>query len=413
VSPSTDRVPAAGPGQTLCESNGHPSPGSLREPTSPRCAERGFKSATETAANAVRGGRIEVVDWLRGLAVFLMIMAHGMDAWLLPSAKSGFLYGLVKVGSGIPARLFLLLVGVSAAIQFEAGLAKGADPGVLRGRLAKRGLQVLVLAYLFRLQEWVLSHFYGGWEALFRIDILNAIGATMLVVALVAAPRRGRRQILPALVCAAVFLGLGPAIGPAHFPTWLPRPITSYIGGQRPMAWFPLFPWAAWALCGVALGHLWVWASRVENRARRCFLLSFFLGIALTSTVGLVRYLDPTIIRYPNEVVQQMGPGIFFHRLGLIAALSAIGFAWCRALKGRFSVLRQLGRTSLLIYWVHIEFCYGSFVFPLRGRFHLLGAALLVLSLTTLMLGLSLAKTQYFSIAAGRLRGRFRRPGLA
>jgi uncharacterized membrane protein len=154
-----------------------------------------------------------------------------MDAWLLPSAKSGFLYSLVKVGSGIPARLFLLLVGVSAAIQFEVGLAKGTDERVLRNRLAKRGLQVLVLAYLFRLQEWLLSHFYGGWEALFRIDILNAIGATMLLVALAAAPRRGRRQIVPALLCAAVFLGFGPAIGPAYFPAWLPRPITSYVGG--------------------------------------------------------------------------------------------------------------------------------------------------------------------------------------
>jgi uncharacterized membrane protein len=366
-----------------------------------------------TAAKAASGSRIEVVDWLRGLAVLLMIMAHGMDAWLLPAAKSGFLYGLVKVGSGIPARLFLLLVGVSAAIQFEAGLAKGTRPQVLRARLAKRGLEVLVLAYLFRLQESLLSHFYGGWEALFRIDILNAIGASMLVVALVASPRGGRRQILPALLCAAIFLGLGPAIGPAHFPAWLPRPLTSYVGGQRPMAWFPLFPWAAWALCGVAVGHLWFWANKVELRARRCFLLSFFLGIALTSTVGLVRYLDPTIIRYPNEVVQQMGPGIFFHRLGLIASLSGIGFFWCRALKGRFSVLRQLGRTSLLVYWVHIEFCYGSFVFPLRGRFHLVGAALLVLGLTALMLGLSLAKTHYARGAAAWLRERFRRPGLA
>ena len=374
-----------------------------------RCVSATADRPNETAAKAARGGRIEVVDWLRGLAVLLMIMAHGMDAWLLPSAKSGFLYGLVKVGSGIPARLFLLLVGVSAAIQFEVGLAKGIGGSVLRGRLAKRGLEVLVLAYLFRLQEWLLSHFYGGWEALFRIDILNAIGASMLVVALVAAPRQGRRQVLPALLCAAIFLGLGATIGPARFPAWLPRPITSYIGGQRPMAWFPLFPWAAWALCGVAVGHLWVWASRDERRFRRCFLLSFFLGIGLTSTVGLVRYLDPTIIRYPNEVVQQMGPGIFFHRLGLIATLSAIGFVWCRALKGRFSALRQLGRTSLLIYWVHIEFCYGSLVYELRGKFHVPSALTLVGLLTLAMLGLSLAKTHYLPPLTLWLQTRFRR----
>lgn len=342
-----------------------------------------------------------------------MIMAHGMDAWLVPAAKSGFVYGLIKVGSGIPARLFLLLVGVSAAIQFEAGLAKGTDGKVVRDRMLRRGLQVIGLAYVFRLQEWVLSHFYGGWETLFRIDILNAIGASMIVVALVAAPRSGRRRVVPALLAAAVFLGLGPLIGPAQFPSWLPRPLTSYIGGQRPMAWFPLFPWAAWALSGVAIGHLWSLANRDARRLRRCFVGFFFGGLVLTSTVGLVRYLDPTIILYPSEVVRQMGPGTFFHRLGLIATLSGIGFLWCQALRGRFSILRQLGRTSLLIYWVHIEFCYGSFVFALRGRFRLLGATLLVLVLTALMLGLSRLKTHHGRPAVEWLRGRFRKPGLA
>ena len=377
------------------------------------CERVTVSSAPSPARPSPRGKRIEVVDWLRGVAVVLMIMAHGMDAWLLPAAKSGFAYELIKVASGIPARLFLLLVGVSAAIQFEAGLAKGTDGQTPRNRLLKRGFQVIGLAYVFRLQEWLLSHFYGGWETLFRIDILNAIGASMIVVAWVATPRAGRRQVIPALLFAAVFLGAGPMVGPAHFPSWLPRPLTSYIGGQRPMSWFPLFPWAAWALSGVAIGHLWIYANRDERRLRRCFVASFFVGLGLTSAVGLIRYVDPTIIRYPSEVVRQMGPGTFFHRLGLIATLSGIGFFWCKALRGRFSVLRQLGRTSLLIYWVHIELCYGSFVFVLRGRFQLIGAMGLVLALTALMLALSWLKTQYGRAAVEWLRGRFRKPGLA
>jgi uncharacterized membrane protein len=357
--------------------------------------------------------RIDVVDWLRGVAVVLMIVAHGSDAWLLPAAKSGALYGVIRIASGIPARLFLLLVGVSSAIQFEAGMAQGVDGRALRARLANRGLQVIALAYLFRLQEWLLSRFYGGWEALFRVDILNAIGASMLVVALVATPRNGRRQILPSLALAGIFLGLGPLIGPAHFPAWLPRPITSYLGGQRPMAWFSFFPWGAWALVGVAVGHLWVGASRNPGRLGRCFFFTFLAGAVSASAVVMVRAIDPRVIRYPSEVVQQMGPGTFFHRLGLIGMLAGIGFVWCRALDGRFSVLRQLGRTSLLIYWIHIEFCYGSLVYALRGRFHIPGAALLMALLTLLMLGVSVLKTRYSRPAVEWLRARFRSARLA
>jgi uncharacterized membrane protein len=357
--------------------------------------------------------RIDVVDWLRGLAVVLMIVAHGSDAWLLPAAKSGDLYGIIKIASGIPARLFLLLVGLSAAIQFEVGLAQGVDGRTMRTKLANRGLQVVALAYLFRLQEWLLSRFYGGWEALFRVDILNAIGVSILVVALVATPRNGRRQILPSLVLAGIFLGLGPLIGPAHFPAWLPRPLTSYVGGQRPMAWFSLFPWGAWALVGVAVGHFWVQASRDARLLARCFLLTFLTGAVAATAVVIVRRIDPFIIRYPSEVVQQMGPGTFFHRLGIIGMLAGIGFVWCRVLRGRFSVLRQLGRTSLLVYWIHIEFCYGSMVYPLRGRFRIPGAVLLMMGLTLLMLGVSLLKTRYSRPAVDWVRARFRSTRLA
>jgi uncharacterized membrane protein len=365
------------------------------------------------AAPAPKSRRIDVVDWLRGMAVVLMIMAHGMDAWLLPTAKTGILYEIIRLGSGIPARLFLLLVGVSAAIQFEAGLAKGLDSSTMRGKLTRRGLQIVGLAYLFRLQEWLLSHFYGGWEMLFRIDILNAIGASMLVVALTSTPRNGRRQIWPSLALAAIFLGFGTVIGPAQLPTWIPRPLISYLGGQRPMAWFPLFPWGAWALVGVAVGHLWVHASRDEQKLKRCFLFTFLGGVLLTTAVVVIRLIDPTVIRYPSDVIRQMGPGTFFHRLGIIGVLAGIGFVWCRILAARISILRQLGQTSLLVYWVHIEFCYGSFVYPLRGKYTVMGASLLVGMLTILMLGLSLLKTRYSRPAFDWLRARFRSTRLA
>ena len=357
--------------------------------------------------------RIDVIDWLRGVAVVLMIMAHGMDAWLLPSAKTGPMYAAIKVGSGIPARLFLFLVGVSAAIQFESGLVKGFGGATMRGRLAKRGVQVLALAYLFRLQEWLLSHRYGGWESLVRVDILNAIGVAMVVVALLATPRNGKRRILPSLALAAVFLGFATLVGPAHFPDWLPRPLTSYIGGQRPMSWFPLFPWGAWAFTGVAVGHGWVAASRDPRLQARAFAITFAVGTGLAAAVVVVRRIDPAIIRYPSELIMQMGPGIFFSRLGIIGILAGFGFLWCRFLAGRFSVLRQLGRTSLLIYWVHIELCYGSLVFALRGQLTMAVAALLVGVLTLAMFGLSLAKTRYGRPLVDWLSTRFRLKRLA
>ena len=105
-----------------------------------------------------------------------------------------------------------------------------------------------------------------NWRDLYRVDILNCIGASMVVAGLIAAPRKGRPALAITLLAAAAFVALGPIVGPAHFPDFLPKPLTSYIGGQRPMAWFPLFPSLAWPLVGVLIGHFWVRSSTESLR---------------------------------------------------------------------------------------------------------------------------------------------------
>jgi uncharacterized membrane protein len=362
-------------------------------PQQPAKAER--RSPPGSLPKSVpKPSRVAVIDWLRGLAVVLMIQAHGFDAWLTPAAKTGPAYDVIRHMSGLPSRMFLFLSGVAMAMRFESQIRKGVDDRTIRRQVAGRGLQIIGLAYLFRLQELTLAGFKGGLQALWRVDILNAIGASLLVVASVAAPRKGRPQLLVAVLGAAFFLGLGPIIGPAHFPEWLPRPVTSYIGGQRPMAWFTLFPWAAWALLGVAVGHVWLRYSGSANAQARCFLITGLIGLATTGTVILVRKIDPYVIRYPSELVQQMGPGSFFYRLGMIGVLSTIGWAVTRFSGARFSPLQQLGQTSLLVYWIHVDLCYGGIARPLRGQLDVAQATIWVFLLIIAMLGVSIAKTR-------------------
>jgi uncharacterized membrane protein len=347
------------------------------------------------AVQAAAATRVRAIDWLRGLAVILMIQAHAFDAWLVPELKSGAAYAVIKHASGLPSRLFLFLAGVSAALRFEKQLARGDSGRVMRRQLARRGAQILGLAYLFRLQEHVLAGFKGGWTMLLKVDILNAIGASLLLVALVATPRHGRPRIGPALLVAACLVALGAVVGPAHSPSspWLAA-LTSYIGGQRPMSWFPLFPWGAWALVGLAVGHLWVRQSGTERGAARVFLLSALAGVLNTGTVLVVRAIDPEVIRYPSELVQQMGPGSFFFRLGVIGALSGVAWAATRFFRGGFSPLVQLGQTSLFIYWIHVDLCYGGIARPLRGHLTIAAASGWIAALVVLMWLASLAWTR-------------------
>ena len=86
----------------------------------------------------------------------------------------------------------------------------------------KRGFEILGLAYLFRLQEYLLGGAYD-WHDLFRVDILNCIGASMIVGAFITAPRNGRRPIaLTAVVAAGAASRWGRSWGRSISPTFCP-----------------------------------------------------------------------------------------------------------------------------------------------------------------------------------------------
>lgn len=337
-----------------------------------------------------------------------MMMAHASDAWLNEAARQTSTFDVIRFLSGLPSRLFLVLVGVSAAIKLESQLARGTDRRTMRAVLARRGAQILVLAYVFRIQEHLLAGFHGGWEMLFRVDILNCIGVSMLMLAVFCIPRRGQPAWWPAALLLAVLVGLGPWVGPAQFPEWLPRPLTSYIGGQRPMAWFSLFPFGCWAVTGLLLGHWWVRQSRAGHQAR-ALLGSGVVGCAFIVATQAVRSMDRPVIDYPTTLAQQMGYGSYFLRLGVIGVCAALSWIVVTVSRpGRFSVVRQLGQTSLLIYWVHIEFCYGAIVWLLRGRLTLWQTAIGFAVLTALMLGVSLFRTRRWPQLWPRLAARLR-----
>lgn len=348
------------------------------------------------AAPRSRSGRLEAVDWLRGFAVVLMIQTHLFDAWCSPAAKHTQVYAWSRYLGGVPSRLFLLLVGVSMAIRYESQLRRGVPRADMVRQVARRGLEILGLAYLFRLQEYLLGGWGPNWPDLFRVDILNCIGASMIAASAIAAPRNGRPAIWACLGGAAVAIALGPIIGPHHFPSYLPRPITSYLGGERPMSWFPLCPWVAWVLIGVVVGHYWVRQSVTARGQAIAFVVTGAVGYAMVEAVALVRRIDPHIIRYPSDLVQQMGPGSFFHRLGWMGPMALGSYLVSRYVRLGFSPMRQLGQTSLLVYWVHVELCYGYAFAGFHGRLSIPQAIVGLVLMTAAMVGVSVLRTKYW-----------------
>jgi len=87
-------------------------------------------------------------------------------------------------------------------------------------------------------------------------------------------------------------------------------------------------------------------------------------------------------------------PAFFFLRAGLMTAGIAAAYAWESRPGGaeRWSPLRQLGRTSLFIYWIHVEMIYGLISRPLHRSLTLAHASLAFAAFALFMLACSIAK---------------------
>src|ERR1039458_4807158 len=91
------------------------------------------------------------IDWLRGVAVAIMIEAHTIDAWTARAYRDHTVFHLLQFLAGWAAPLFLLLAGVSVSLSAQAKQRHTNDVNVTRRALVRRGWQIFGVALLFRL----------------------------------------------------------------------------------------------------------------------------------------------------------------------------------------------------------------------------------------------------------------------
>ena len=183
--------------------------------------------------------RLAYIDWARGLACVLMFQTHGYDAWLSPSARRTDLMMWSQLGGTFPAPLFLFLAGVSFALVTDKLRQRSVAPAQIAKTTILRGAQILGLGFLFRLQGFVIAWPWSPWTDLLRVDILNMIGVSMMLMGLAcwlaaggtsAATIRVRSITIAAFVAILITL-LTPPLWTTWRLRWLPWPLESYICG--------------------------------------------------------------------------------------------------------------------------------------------------------------------------------------
>jgi hypothetical protein len=81
---------------------------------------------------------------------------------------------------------------------------------------------------------------------------------------------------------------------------------------------------------------------------------------------------------YPVYDYWRTSPSFFLIRVGMLLVIMTATYAWCRWGAGQwgFSPLIEMGKCSLLVYWVHVELAYGGLTYPIHSALTV-GAALM------------------------------------
>ena len=306
---------------------------------------------------------------MRGIAVLAMVHAHILDSWTRDSDRTTRLFYSLQWIGGVGSPLFLFLAGAAMALS-AASKARQAGSHVAGARAARRrGWEIFVLAFAFRLQAELLG--WGPLETLLKVDMLNIMGLSIVAASLLwqATTTRSSR-VLQFAVATALITFVTPLVRTLPWLAPLPDPLEAYLRPAGSYAAFPLFPWAGFLFAGVIVGDL-----KTARAAARPApgLQATLLGVGVIGAASAVvaSYQPPL---FTTADFWHDSPTIFFIRLGTVVALVPIAWGVERLSQRRvlplslFQALVTLGRSSLFVYWIHVEMVYGLVAEPLKKQ---------------------------------------------
>jgi uncharacterized membrane protein len=286
--------------------------------------------------------RVRAFDWLRGLAVLIMIQTHAL-ALLEPRLRQGSFYTALQWVDGLVAPSFILAAGFALALVLARSAAQpGGRAKRLRRTLRRLG-EVLAVGTLV---NWMWFPIFREPRWIFRVDILQCIGLSLLIalpaLALLAPRPRVLRWV--ALALAALVFGLAP------FGEQVRGPLAALANGKTNSV-FPLLPWAGYVYLGAALG-----ASFAVGGVREIAI--WLAGLALLG-IGLWIATPRLAAAYPPHEFWVTNPANAARRwtqvcliaLLLLAAEQRWQGAWRTSAPVRF--VEVFGTSSLAAYFFH------------------------------------------------------------
>ena len=330
--------------------------------------------------------RLGFIDWTRGVATLIMLQGHVFHSFTSTELRESGPYIISQFVGGMPPAVFLFLTGVTLAFLMDGGERKGLSTSTRLQAALQRAGYLLGIAFLFRLQLWSFAWGQSPFTDLLRVDILNCMGVAIAVLAVMSLFTTRERVRLCAILGVAIACA-APLVSQLDW-SGVPATVKQYIAPD--LAAFGFFPWAAFLAFGMSAGSILRLAQREEMH--RVMQWSAIMGFALVLAGQYFGNLPYSL--YRNSDFWLNSPALVFIKLGAILLGLCFAYLWTTyAAPQGWSWVRQLGTTSLLVYWLHTELVYGRWLGFWKEKLSIGQAAVLAVVIIAVMLGLSFIKT--------------------
>lgn len=221
--------------------------------------------------------RIITLDIMRGIAIVIMVSGHFFEN-LSPPEPSDYFYLIIHCTFELlAAPIFTLLVGVNLYLSIHKQLQNKLPQRTIITMSLKRGAIIFVIGLIFALSVY-------GLNRLFDWDVLTFIGFSIIILSFI-------YKLKPSHL---ILLGIAIILVSPWLREWVDfnqswnKGLTEYTApvtfievwkGFWICGFFPIFPWLAYPIFGVALAKTFIVREKPSNIYQ---LLS--LGLLLTFT---------------------------------------------------------------------------------------------------------------------------------
>jgi uncharacterized membrane protein len=303
--------------------------------------------------------RLYFIDAMRAWAILMMLQGHFIDGLLdnVFRDPDNTVFGIWKYFRGITAPVFFTVSGFIFTYLLIRVPQQGLEnPRIKKG--VKRGLQLLFIAYLLRLNLFGL--FKGVlYKSFFLVDVLHCIGLSILAIIGVYLLTYDKKKIIfpVALLGITLLLFLFEPVYKQWDLSYLPNALANYFSRANGSV-FTIIPWLGYTAFGGFIATIFTHYKHAKQ------LYHFAIPIAALSGLCLIFLSSPFFVLLAQWTGVQLFADIYFNnylfiRLGDVLVVFAVFMLFREYLKNR--TLLRLGQNTLSIYVIHFIILYGSF----------------------------------------------------